>query len=652
VAWPQSIASSTGTQLVAGTGDRLVAFTLAVTQPQEDAGYLGESSAVHASLEVGGAVLSVSMDTINQQIQAGTSATALTTGTDSFAASVPAHQHHVVLVLTEGSFSQSLNLWTLARVPPAPAVLYRDPRSPSVSGTPSGTVQLDFTNPADGFTATDSTDVATTTLTWFAPDQSGTTPADPNRAFLVVNMQSASNEGDGAYIASFTPLPTSLFSFTPSGGTAIPATTAPQITSSGEANGDDGLFDALYWFAVPATTTTGTLTIGAGTVNGTQYTGYVGTQSGPITITAPATITLSFPAVPAAAQQSKPTWVNAPLPATGIGAAAANGASGSAGHGGNSSFPIWLAVLLLVLVAAAVVVAQRWYARRRIVPVLVPSTPAPVVIPTAVGAVRQDEPVAVPHADDHAPAATPTPSDRSGDPMLKVLGPVEYDSYRQAPDRRVIEELLCWLVLHSQHSHNADEIQLALRPTDGSRPEPTRKTFHSYLSALRQCIGAEHLPDATGAGGYRINGIDCDWLVFQRLSGAADKTTGVPSIGLRTEALALVRGVPFQGVARGQYEWVFTEDLHTDMAKAVVACALRLSSDLMALGRYKVAEDAARAGLRAALDDEHLKRARDRAVEARNEGLAHPGRTIGDDPPIDPDDPEDPANPEEPAQPT
>jgi hypothetical protein len=382
----------------------------------------------------------------------------------------------------------------------------------------------------------------------------------------------------------------------------------------------------------------------------------VGTQSGPITITAPATITLSFPAVPAATQQSKLPWVDAPLPATGIGAAAANGASSNAGHGGG--FPIWLAVLLLVLVAAAVIVTQRWYARRRLVPVLVPSTPAPVVIPTAVGAVLDDEPATVPQADDNTPAATPaptatpTPSDRSGDPMLKVLGPVEYDSYRQAPDRRVIEELLCWLVLHNEHSHNADEIQLALRPTDGSRPEPTRKTFHSYLSALRQCIGAEHLPDATGAGGYRISRIDCDWLNFQRLSGEADKTTGAPSIELRTQALALVRGVPFQGVARGQYEWVFSEDLHTDMAKAVVACALRLSNDLMVLGRYKPAEDAARAGLRAAPDDEHLKRARDRAVEARNEGLAHPGRTIGDDPPTDPDDPEDPADPEEPAQPT
>jgi hypothetical protein len=236
--------------------------------------------------------------------------------------------------------------------------------------------------------------------------------------------------------------------------------------------------------------------------------------------------------------------------------------------------------------------------------------------------------------------------------MLGVLGPVAYDSYRQAPDRRVIEELLSWLVVNNQHSHNADEIQLALRPTDGSRPEPTRKTFHSYLSALRQCIGPDHLPDATGAGGYRVIGIECDWFVFQRLSTEADRTTGAQAIGLRTQALTLVRGIPFQGAARGQYEWVFSEGLHTDMANALITCALRLSNDLMALGRYEAAENAARAGLRGARRDERLERAKDLAVKARNEGLIHPGRSIGDDSPFDPDDPEDPVDPLEPDEPT
>jgi hypothetical protein len=212
------------------------------------------------------------------------------------------------------------------------------------------------------------------------------------------------------------------------------------------------------------------------------------------------------------------------------------------------------------------------------------------------------------------------------------------------PARRITEELLCWLVLHNQHAHNADEIQLSVRPTDGRRTEVARKTFHSYLSGLRHCIGTDHLPDATNAGGYRIRDVECDWFKIQRLADEADLTLGQQAIELRTQALALVRGTPFQGVAKGQYEWVFNEDLHSQMADAVVTCALRLANDLMALGRYQDAEDAARAGLRAAHDDPHLKRARDRAVQACNEGLVRgreiepPGLVDRDD--TDPEDPE------------
>ena len=203
------------------------------------------------------------------------------------------------------------------------------------------------------------------------------------------------------------------------------------------------------------------------------------------------------------------------------------------------------------------------------------------------------------------------------------------------------------LVLEGAHSRNADEIQLALRPIESSRPEVTRKTLHSHLSALRQCIGAEHLPDATGAAGYRISGIECDWFVFVRLAGEADSTGGPESIELRTQALALVRGVPFQGVLSGQYEWVFSEDLHTHMANAVITCAVRLANELMTLGRYEEAEEAASAGLRAAPKDTDLKRLRNLASAARNEGLIRPGREIGDE--TDPGEPEDPTEPEEPA---
>jgi len=218
---------------------------------------------------------------------------------------------------------------------------------------------------------------------------------------------------------------------------------------------------------------------------------------------------------------------------------------------------------------------------------------------------------------------------------MNVLGPPEAHGYRQVPERRIIEELLCFLVLHNRHPLNADQIQLAIWPTGGQRPEVTRQTFHSYISGLRQCIGAEHLPDATNFAGYHINGVECDWFTFQRLSDEADTTVGRASITLRTQALSLVRGEPFEGVARGQYEWAFNEDLHTQMAAAVVTCALRLANDLFALGRYSPAEDAARAGLRGAPEDVHLKGVRDRAIEAHKEGLVHPDPAPGDSAPED-----------------
>ena len=281
-----------------------------------------------------------------RQIAGGTSGSAETTGTDSFVASVPARSHAVDLVLTEAGFSQSLNLWTLERVPPSPSVLYRDANSSSVTGTAGATFHLAFTNPADGFSSSDDAGVSSAELTYFAPDGSGTTPNDPTQAFLVVGLQSSypsvpyGQPNSGHFFSSFTPLPGSRLTFTPTGGAAVTATaTTSAFSSTNAASDDDAIFDSLYWFSVPATTTGGTLTVTAGPASGTEYTGFTGSgNTVPITVTAAATTTLSFPAVPAApAAQKTPPWVGAPLPATGLAAA---GASGSA-DGLSPDSPEW-----------------------------------------------------------------------------------------------------------------------------------------------------------------------------------------------------------------------------------------------------------------------------------------------------------------------
>ncbi len=113
VSWPQSVAAPSGIAYVAGSGRRLVDFTLSVTQPTDDSGLLNAPTSVTAVLDVGAASVPVAMTTINQQIAGGTSGSAETTGTDSFVASVPAVTHDVALVLYRGRVHASR--WTCGR---------------------------------------------------------------------------------------------------------------------------------------------------------------------------------------------------------------------------------------------------------------------------------------------------------------------------------------------------------------------------------------------------------------------------------------------------------------------------------------------------------------------------------------------------------
>jgi hypothetical protein len=169
---------------------------------------------------------------------------------------------------------------------------------------------------------------------------------------------------------------------------------------------------------------------------------------------------------------------------------------------------------------------------------------------------------------------------------------------------------------------SAEQIRLALWPTGGSHDEVSRKTFLTYLSTLRKCIGAEHLPDAIGAGGYRITGVASDWGTFQRLAKEADAAFGGEAIALRTEALALVRGRPFEGVGSDQYEWVANKHLDTTITIAVAELALTLATDLLDSGDTRASEAAARAGIRGAQDDYDLWRIGAHAIFARNDSTA------------------------------
>jgi hypothetical protein len=628
VAWPQSVGSVSNLfgppVYIAGADHRLIAFTLSVTQTTDDSGRLNSSTGVAAQLAVGRAQLPVSLDMIDGQIAGGKTGSAQTTGVDSFVASVPAHEQSVVLELTEAGYTQQFNLWSLKRLHPSPVILYRAPSSPTVTGMASTPFHLSFTNPADEFSSTDNAQVSSAALTYFAPGQSLQTPRSTAKAYLVLGLQSSypdipyGQPNSGHFFSSFNPIAGSELTFTPTGGSAVDGlATTTAFASTNAAADDDGLFDAIYFFTVPATTTGGTLTVNTGQEVGDEYTGFTGTgNSTVINLTASATAALSFPAVPSPPPaQKKPPWVGAPLPATGLAAAPSGNTSG--GTSSSGGFPIWLAVLILVVIAVALIVVQRLRRQRRLTPAGA-AADSSFVTPTFTRPDEEtDPPFKVVLPPEHVEPPSLEETSRVG-----VMGPIEISGFRQRNDRRIVDELLVYLVLHDSHHRSAEQIQAGLRPLADDHGNVTRKTIHNYLSQLRRFVGPEHLPDASVAGGYLIHGVDSDWVIFQRLNREADTVGDEAARALRTDALALVRGRPFDGVPADSYDWVDEEHLRTTIMFAVAECAQRLGTELFEADDFAGAENAARSGVRGAPDDFGLWDLGARAIDARGDRTA------------------------------
>jgi hypothetical protein len=653
VAWPERYTFG-GKSEEPPPGHRFVVFALSLSERTAALPPEATQPLVSAAVQWDTTTRYLTLTSIDSQIANSALGAAWATGSASYVATVANTTHDVNLVVTEGTFSQSFNLWTLQRNAPAPAVLYRDISLPPLSGSSTGSTSLALSNPADGFTDTATLSVQSATLSYFAPSGDAVAPTSPDEAVLsvVLDGEHSGNsagltDGSGHYLGAESPLPGSMVTFTPSGGTATAATLSDSGDTTGKGGADDGLFDATYSFIVPSTLAGGTVSVASGSFTGAEYTLFTPEQgTTTLDVTAPASLNVSFPPIPVATVQKKPPWVGAPLPPTA--ATASAGSSPSPPH----SFPIWLAVVLLVVLAGVVVVAQQRHRRRTVAgPLAVPTAPSEDI---ATRAETESPARGVP-----APASaltmagitrtpiTPALAVVEDGPFVCVVGSHQVHGWLSAPERRIVEELLIFLVLHDTRLMSADQIQVAMRPTEGPRPDAASATFHSYLSMLRQCIGADHLPVATNAG-YRIVAVGCDWLTMERLATEADHRSGTEAIELRRQALALVRGVPFAdagaGQTSGQYSWVSYEGLDAHMREVIVTCALRAANDLFALGLYDPAEQAVRAGLAGAPQDPHLGKLLERIVETRHEGLVHPGRSAGDtiDQGAPDDDTEDP----------
>ena len=220
----------------------------------------------------------LSLTAIGKEIFGSGAGTGWGSGSGRFTVSVPNTTHDVDLVITEGSFSQGFDLWTLTRTAPAPVVLYRDATMPTLAATSTTTGTLTLSNPADGFSDTAAVSVESATLGEFPPSGAGAPPSDPDQAVLSVVLDAEypfdpnDLSGSGHYLGARSPLPGSLLSFTPAGGTAITATMSNGGDNTGKGSHDDGLFDAEYSFVVPAGVTAGTLSVNAGSFRGTEFT--------------------------------------------------------------------------------------------------------------------------------------------------------------------------------------------------------------------------------------------------------------------------------------------------------------------------------------------------------------------------------------------
>ena len=157
--------------------------------------------------------------------------------------------------------------------------------------------------------------------------------------------------------------------------------------------------------------------------------------------------------------------------------------------------------------------------------------------------------------------------------MVRVLGPVEVTGWLEPPNRRVVTELACFLALHPDRNMTGEELRAALWSGDLGTSEASAKSLRNAISMLRKALGNDLVPEAQRGSGYRLAaGGACDWTMFSDLvaSTQPDETDRL------RQALSLVRGAPFEGVAPDTFTWAWTELFVSRMEVAIVSAAKRL----------------------------------------------------------------------------
>jgi hypothetical protein len=161
-----------------------------------------------------------------------------------------------------------------------------------------------------------------------------------------------------------------------------------------------------------------------------------------------------------------------------------------------------------------------------------------------------------------------------------VLGPPTLSGDRTTKDELLRSELetACFLACNPGSTLSGEALRAVIGA--GRDEDWSVRTIVTYVSGLRRKLGIEHVPDATSAGGYRLDRVSTDAARFKELVTLAKAEQSDGQARHLADALSLVRGTPFAGVSKGTYGWVFRTDngpsLADDLCKVVVNAARAL----------------------------------------------------------------------------
>jgi hypothetical protein len=211
--------------------------------------------------------------------------------------------------------------------------------------------------------------------------------------------------------------------------------------------------------------------------------------------------------------------------------------------------------------------------------------------------------------------------EQDADIDVLVLGPVDVVGVNLPPGRRRLVEIIAFLVTHRSRSIQGDELRATLWPLGEQGDEIDYEGFKQAMSRTRAILGVapdgtRYLPDARG-GGYQVGPrVGCDWLRFRRLTARARRAPTADAIELFRDALALVRGTPFQGVTPGTYRWAWSEQLVSDIEVAIIDAAAHLARLALDSGDHETARWACERGRLAVPQQETLSQLKMEAAAA------------------------------------